>query len=97
MQAKAKAERMKSDVLKEIKRIQQPTRLRVNYVIARALKQLVNKPKQIKHINPPQQAPTKHQLQVSLIPLDSTCCKNYALPEHRRCKGVTREEHGIVS
>ena len=47
-----------------IKKIQQPTRSRMIHLKARALKQLMNNPPQLKHINPPM---TTQQNQLKVI------------------------------
>ena len=44
---------LKACVLDEIEQIQQPTRLRVSHLKARTLRQLINQPKNRKHIIPP--------------------------------------------
>ena len=72
----------------------------MSHLKARALKQLINKPKQPKHIIPPTQATQQHHLQV--LQITQNCQDKYSrlhlanstsTPEqHVNCIGATREE-----
>ena len=75
---------------------QEPTRFCVSHLKSRALKQLINKPKQLKQINPPTQATQQHQLQVLQITQNVRIQDKYSRVQYPNSTSMSEHTIDIV-